>query len=59
MIAPLLDNERGFSQTLEDFSVEAFVAQLAVERFTVTAFPWASGFNVERPGAKRCEASCA
>jgi len=42
---------------VEDFSVEAFVAQLAVERFTVTVFPWASGFgfNVERPGAKRCE----
>jgi hypothetical protein len=45
MIAPLLDNDGGFSQAAEDLSIEAFVAQLAVERFTVTVLPWASGLS--------------
>jgi hypothetical protein len=50
LIAPLLDDDGSFSQTVEDFSVEAFVAQLAVERLTVAVLPWTSGYNVKRPG---------
>src|SRR5271154_3746519 len=37
------------------FSVEAFIAQLAVERFTVAVLPRTSGSDVERLGAKFCE----
>ncbi len=40
---------------MEDFSVEAFVAQLAVEGFAVAVLPRTSGFDVERLGAKLCE----
>jgi hypothetical protein len=55
LIAPLLDDDGGFLQAVEDFSVEAFVAQLAIERFTVAVLPWTSGFDVERLGAKFCQ----
>lgn len=55
VIAPLLDDDGCFSQAVEDFTIEAFVPQLAVERLTKAVLPRASGFNVERPGAKRCE----
>ena len=55
LIAPLLDDGGRFSQTVEDFSVEAFVTKLAVEQFTVAVLPWTAGFNVKGPGATRCE----
>src|SRR5271169_2580512 len=55
LIAPLLDDDGGFLQAVEDFSVEAFVAQLAIKRFTVAVLPRTSGFDVERLGAKCCE----
>ena len=55
LIAPLLKNDDRFLQAVEDFSVEAFVAQLAVERFTVAVLPRTSGFDVERLGTKFCE----
>lgn len=47
VLAPLLDNDSGFLQAVEDFTVQAFVAQFAVEGFAVAVFPWASGCNVE------------
>jgi hypothetical protein len=55
LTAPLLNDDGRFLQAVEDFSVEAFVAQLAVERFTVAVLPRTSGFDVERLGAKFCE----
>ena len=33
MLAPLLDDDLGLLQAVEDFSVEKFIAQLAVEAF--------------------------
>jgi hypothetical protein len=45
LIAPLLDDGGRFSQTVEDFSVEAFVKKLAVERFAAAVLPL--GFRVQ------------
>ncbi len=39
MDAPLLDEHLRFSQRVEDFSVEQFIAQLAVEGFAVAILP--------------------
>ena len=55
LIAPLLNDDARFLQAVEDFSVEAFVPQLAVEGLAIAVLPRAARFNVERPGAKRCE----
>ena len=48
MVAPLLDDDSRLLQTVEDFPVEALVAQLAVERFAVAIFPVTAGLDVER-----------
>ena len=48
MVAPLLDDDSRLLQTVEDFPVEALVAQLAVERFAVAIFPGTAGLDVER-----------
>ena len=51
--APLLDQHLCFSQRVEDFSVEQFVAQLAIEGFAVTVLPRASGSDLgESPAAR-------
>lgn len=55
VLAPLLDDDLGLVQTVEDFPVEAFVAQLAVEGFAIAIFPRTAGFNVQRLGAQRRE----
>ena len=47
---PLFDYNLRLLQGLEDFSIEAFVPQLAVEALTVAVLPRASGFNVHSPG---------
>jgi len=46
--SPLLDDDLRFTQAVEDFLVETFVAELSVEAFAVAVFPWATGFDVER-----------
>lgn len=48
VLAPLLDDDSGLLQAVEDFTVQAFVAQFAVEGLAVAVFPWAAGRNVER-----------
>lgn len=52
VIAPLLDHDLSFSQTVKDFLVEAFVAQFAVEGLTIAVLPRAARRDVERPGAE-------
>lgn len=39
--APLFDDDLGFTQRVENLPIEAFVAQLAVETFTIAT----SGFR--------------
>jgi hypothetical protein len=55
VLAPLLDDDGGLLQAVEDFAVEAFVAELAVEGLAVAILPWAAGSYVERLRPQRCE----
>jgi hypothetical protein len=44
---PLLDHDLRLLQRIEDFSIQAFIPQLAVETFTVAVFPGASRLDVQ------------
>ena len=55
LIAPLLDDDGGFFQAVEDFSVEAFVAQLTVEGLAIAVLPRAARFNIKRLRSQPCE----
>jgi len=55
MVAPLLDDDTSLLQTVEDFPVEALVAQLAVEGFAIAILPGTAGLDVERLYSERCE----
>jgi hypothetical protein len=48
MLAPLLDDDDSLLQAIEDFAVEAFIAQLAIKGFAVAVLPGAAGLDVER-----------
>ena len=50
--APLLDRDLRLLQGIEDFSVQALIAQLAVEAFTVAVFPCTPRFNVQPSNAQ-------
>ena len=52
MDTPLLDDHLGFPEAVEDLAIEAFVPELAVERFTKAVLPWRSRFNVQALRAK-------
>ncbi len=47
MIAPLFDEDLRFLQAVEDFSVQQFVANFAIEALTISAFPWRTWFDVK------------
>ena len=51
VVAPLLDDDLGFLEAVEDFPVEQLVAQLAVEALAVAVLPGTAGFDVERLGS--------
>ncbi len=55
MLTPLLDDDSGLLQAVEDFTVQAFVAQLAIEGLAVAVFPWTARRNVERLCSELCE----
>jgi hypothetical protein len=55
VLAPLLDDDGSLLQTVEDFAVQAFVAELAVEGLAVAVFPWAAGSYVERLRSQLCK----
>ncbi len=46
VVAPTLDYDLGLLEAVEDFPVEQFAPQLAVERPTVAIFPGASGSDL-------------
>lgn len=54
-IAPSLDHDLGLLQAVEDFLVEALIAQLAVEGFTIAVLPWTAWLDVQRPDAELCK----
>jgi hypothetical protein len=47
MSSPCLDQDLGFGKAVEDFAIEQFVAQAAVERFTIAILPRAAGGNLQ------------
>jgi hypothetical protein len=55
MVAPLLDDDSRLLQTVEDLTVEALVAQFAVEGFAVAVLPGTARLDVERLCSERCE----
>jgi len=55
VVAPLLDDDTSLLQTVEDFPVEALVAQAAVEGLAVAILPGTAGLDVERLCSERCE----
>jgi len=55
VLAPLLDDDGGFLQIVEDLSIEQFIAQFSVEGFAVTVLPRASGCDVERLRSELCK----
>ena len=44
---PLLDQELRFGERGEDFAVQAFIPQLAVEALAIAVLPGAAGLDVE------------
>jgi len=48
LCAPLFDDDLGFTQRIEDFAVQTFIAQLAVETFAVAILPGTARLDVER-----------
>lgn len=48
LITPLLDDDLGLLQTVEDLLIEAFVAQFAVEGLAISVLPWTARLDVQR-----------
>ena len=55
MDAPQLDEHLCFSQREEDFSVQQFIAQLAVEAFAVAILPWTPRRDVNSLRTEPCQ----
>ena len=51
MVPPAFDDDLGFSERVEDFTVQQFVAYSPVEAFAVSVFPGWSGLYVSRLGS--------
>ena len=51
VLAPLLDEDGGLLQAVEDLTVQAFVAQFAVEALAVAVLPRTSRLDVGRLGS--------
>jgi len=43
---PVLDHCLRFLEAVEDLSIEAFIPELAIERFVVAVLPGRTGFDV-------------
>ena len=44
--APFLDDHLGFLETVEDFAVQTFIPELAIEGFAIAVLPWRSRLNI-------------
>ncbi len=47
---PLLDEDLGLAEAVEDLAVEQFVPEPGVEALAVSVLPWAARFDLGRPG---------
>ena len=45
VLSPLLDDDFGLLEAVEDFSIEQLIPELSVEALVVTVFPGAAGFD--------------
>jgi hypothetical protein len=48
MPTPGLNQDLGFSQSVEDLSVQQLITHRAVEALAVAILPWAAGCDLER-----------
>ena len=55
VMAPLLDDDDSFLQAVEDFTVQAFVAQFPIEGLAVAVLPRAAWLDVERLCSELCK----
>src|SRR6056297_1328625 len=53
--APLLYDDLGLADGVEDLAVEQFVPEPRVEALNVAVFPWRARLDVGGPGADRCD----
>ena len=51
ILSPLLDDDFGLFEAIEDFSLEQFIPEFAVKALVVTVFPGAAGFDEQGPAA--------
>ena len=47
VLAPMLDNNGGFLQAVEDLPIEQFIAQFSAKRLAVAVLPGTTGFDVK------------
>jgi len=47
MPSPAFDEDSCLLQSVEDFSIEKLIAQLAVEAYIISVLPWAAWFDVK------------
>lgn len=48
VVSPLFDDDLCLPQCVEDFAIQQFVAEFAVERLSVAVFPWAAWLDIQR-----------
>ena len=51
MLTPLFDDDPGFLQAVEDFTIEQLIPQFSIEALVVAVFPGAAGFDEQGPAA--------
>ena len=55
MLPPSLNQFLCLLQRVEDFGIQKFISEFAIEDFVVSILPWAAGFNELRLHADRPE----
>jgi len=53
MLPPHLNHHPSLIGRVKDLAVQAFIAELPIERFAVAVLPGASRLDIQRPGADR------
>ena len=51
VLSPLLDDDFGLLEAVEDFSIEQFISEFSIKALVVTVFPGAAGFYEQSPTA--------
>jgi len=53
--APVFDHDLCLLRSVEDFAVEEFVTQFAVEALAIAVLPWTARLDVSSPGSNGCD----